>query len=214
MRVRVVLAVALALVGAGVVLVLSQRAPRMAGTSFVPVRTFAVTVPPHAQACQPATYVPADSAAVRVLTGSFGQPLPRLSVTLADAGGRPLARGAHAGGGPQGEVTIPLDAVVAEERYGATACVRNHGGAPVALGGDVAGPGSAARVGGEVTQGAVGFRYLRPGRESWWSLLGAISERFGRGKSAFFGTWTLPLCALALAALWVAALRLLAREAP
>ncbi len=54
--------------------------------------------------------------------------------------------------------------------------------------------------------------YLRPGRESWWQLLGTLDQRFGLGKASFFGDWTLPVMALLLLGIWIAAARLLAKE--
>jgi hypothetical protein len=211
-RVRVVLGVALALVAVGLVAVLSQRGERMAGTSFVPNRTFAVELPPHGRACQPGTHLADDSAAAVVLVGSFGRPVPALTLTFTEPGGRLVARGSVAGGGPEGERTVPFERVVEGGREGVIACVRNHGDVRVALGGDTAAPPTAARVGGAVTQGAVGFRYLRVGDESWSAIAPVVAQRFGLGKSALFGTWTLPVLALALIALWFATLRLLGRE--
>jgi hypothetical protein len=213
-RLRVVLAVALALVGAGLVLALSQRGARMAGTSFVPVRTFAVTVPPGERACQPATYLAGDSDAAVLLAAAYGRPLPAVSVTFADADGRLVARGGAPGRASEGDVAVPFERVVEHERYGLTACVRNRGDVRLALGGDVASPAAAARIGDEVTQGVVAFRYLRPGRESWWAIAGTVTRRFGLGKSALLGSWTLPLLVFALAGAWFAAIRLLLREAP
>ena len=50
------------------------------------------------------------------------------------------------------------------------------------------------------------FFYLRAGSESWWHLLPAIDHRFGLGKAAVFGDWTLPVLVLMLAGVWVGGL--------
>jgi hypothetical protein len=39
-----------------------------------------------------------------------------------------------------------------------------------------------------------------------------LTRRFGLGKASFFGDWTLPVAALLLLGVWVATVRLLARE--
>ncbi len=41
---------------------------------------------------------------------------------------------------------------------------------------------------------------------------GMLDERFGLGKASLFGDWTLPAMALALLGVWIAAVRLLAKE--
>jgi hypothetical protein len=53
---------------------------------------------------------------------------------------------------------------------------------------------------------------MRDARESWWQMLGLLARRFGFGKAPFFGTWTLPLVAVLLLFVWIATVRLLARE--
>jgi len=211
-RVRIVLAVALTLVGIAVVVALSQGARRLAGTSFVVQRAFVVALPPHGTACQPGTYVADDSAAAQVLVGTYGRPRPALTVTFSDPGGGLVARGRLPGGARQGLVTVPFAHVVHGSRAATTACVHSDGPERLALGGDVATPAGAARIDGRATGGVVGFGYLRPGRESWWSLMPVVAQRFGLGKASRFGTWTLPVLALVLLGLWVAAARLLLRE--
>jgi hypothetical protein len=209
-RVRVVLGVALALVGVAVAVTLSQRGERLAGTSFVQQRAFLVVVPPRGEACQPGTLLSDDSAAAELLVGTYGQPRPALALTFRDADRSVVARGRVAGGRREGTVVVPFARAV-EGNRAVRACVRNEGRDPVALAGDIAPPPSAARIGGRPAAGVVGFRYLRAGRESWWSLMPVIAQRFGLGKAGLFGTWTLPACALLLVGLWLATARLLLR---
>jgi len=213
-RVRIVLAVALALVAGAVALALSQRAQRLAGTSFVLQRAFVAAVPSGGTACQPATWLAGGSAAAQVVVSPYGRRPLALSVSFRDPDGALAARGSVRGVPARGgAVTVPFARVVRGDHPNATACVRDDGADGLALSGDVASPGAAARVGGRATGGVVGFRYLRAGRESWWSLLPSLARRFGLGKASAFGTWTLPVLALVLAAVWVAAARLLLREA-
>lgn len=215
MRVRIVLAVALALVGAAVVVALSQRAPRLAGTSFVLQRAFVAAVPPHGTACQPATYLADDSAAAQLLVQAYGRRPLALGVTFRDPDGVVVARGSvRSVAAGAGAVTVPFARVVGGNHANATGCVHDAGSEGFALSGDIAGPTAAARVQGRPTGGVVGFRYLRAGSESWWSLMPVVAQRFGLGKASAFGTWTLPALALVLAGLWIAAVRLLLRSEP
>jgi hypothetical protein len=211
-RVRIVLGVVLALVGVAVVVTLSQRGERLAGTSFVPQGAYTVVLPPHATACQRGTLLADDSAAAELLVGTYGRPRPVLTVTFADAQGRVIARGQTPAQDGQGVVTADLAGDPIEGARSTTACVRNGGAWQVALAGRVADPSTAARIDDGPTGGVAGFRYLREGRESWWSLAPVVAQRFGLGKASALGTWTLPLVALALMGLWITAARLLLRE--
>lgn len=212
MRVRIVLGIALTLVGVAVAVTLSQAKPRLAGTSFVAQGTF-VVLPPHATACQRNVWLADDAAAAQLLVGTYGQPLPALALTFTGPDGTVLAHGARAAGGADGPVTVRFTGGAVDGNRVATACVRNGGAHRIALGGAVANPDAAARVAGRPVGGVVGFRYFRAGRESWWSLAPTLAQRFGLGKARVLGTWTLPLLALMLAGLWVVVVRLLLREA-
>jgi hypothetical protein len=211
-RVRVVLGVALTLVGVAVAVALSQRAPRLAGTSFVLQQGFPVGLPAHKAVCQPGTFLADDSAAAELLVDA-GKRRPALTVTFADPDGTLVGRG-RLGAGPGGRraVTIPFERVVDGNHAATIACVRSSGPQPLGLGGDVASPTGGARLDGRALGGVVGFRYLRAGRESWWSLAPIVAQRFGLGKAGLFGAWTLPLLAIALAGLWLAVVRLLVLE--
>jgi hypothetical protein len=213
-RVRIVLGVALAVMGVAVVVVLSQRAQRLAGTSFVTQRGFPVLVPAYGRACQPGTYLADDSAEAQLTVGTDGRPRPALTVTFADAGGTVVAHGRAAGGAKGGVVTVPFAHAVEGNRYGTNACVRSAGPHRIALAGDIARRAASARVNGRALGAVVGFRYLRSGRESWWALAPVVAQRFGLGKSSVFGTWTLPLLVVVVVGVWLAAIRLLLREEP
>lgn len=212
MRVRVVLGVALALVGVALFVTLSQRSQRLAGTSFVAQRAFPVVIPSHARACQRSTFLADDSATVQLLVGTYGRPRPALSVVFVDPDGAVVARGRVSGSAREGVVDVPLAHVVDGDHLATTVCVRNEGSNRAALAGEIATPDVAAAVEGRLTAGIAGFRYLRAGSESWWSLAPLIAQRFGWGKASLLGTWTLPLLAVVLLGVWVAAIRLLLRE--
>jgi hypothetical protein len=214
MRVRLVLAVALVLLGAAVVLTLTRRTQLSAGNHVVPAG-FAATLPPGGELCQPNPDLAPDAVAAQVVVGTYGRPVPRFDLRFLDPGGRVLAAGTRPAGGREGPISIPIGP--ARDAAAATRlCLRITGPSKVVL----AGVGSPPDPSDEVVDGA-----LQPGRISvvylpgggprrWWSQVGALDRRFGLGKAAFFGTWTLPLCALLLLGAWTAALRLLLREAP
>jgi hypothetical protein len=210
-RVRVVVGFAVLVVAVATVIALSQRGARLAGTNGIKQQAFVVALPAGRQACQRFVLLVDDAARTQVLVGTNGKPAPPLAVTFADRDGRFVARGL---GRPthEGLVTIPIGAAVDGTRPSTTACIRNLGDRPIVLGGDIAKPEGSARIDGRTTGGAVSFRYLRAGNETWWSLLPTIASRFGIGKAPIFGDWTLPAAALLLLAVWIAAIRLLVRE--
>jgi len=207
-RVRVVVGAALALVAVAVVVTLSQSRPRLAGSNGVRVVGFNVAVEPGERACQQTTLVD-DAASATLLVGSYGRPVPPLTVSFAEAGAaKPLARAESRGGEHEGDLTFPLGGTVDGART-VRACVRNDGDVRVALGGDSAAPAGAAVVDGRPSGGVIALRFERAGEESWWQLMPTIATRFGIGKAGFIGAWTLPFAALLLLAVWVVTIRLL-----
>ena len=210
MRVRVVLGVALALVAIAVVVALSQRGDRRAGTNLVPVMGVPVELPGGGRACQ-VTRLVDDAQRVELFVDAGGRRAPALAVTFAGPDGATVARGHRPAGAAQGAVVVPLDRRVNGNQLSATFCVRNEGGRRIALGGAPTAPDAAATVGGRPAGGVVAIAYLRPGRESWWDLLPTIASRFGVGKAPWFGAWTLPFATLLLLGAWGGAIRLLLR---
>jgi len=212
-RVRVVLGVAVAFVAVAVGIALSQRAPRMSGTNFVVLTGPVVSLSGGSQSCQAHTYVAPGTAAVQlVVVESASGGVPPLSLRLRDGAGVLLARGRIAGAPHVGTVTVPLRPAVRAERRDASVCLRNESRTTtVVLKGNVGPREHLALVDGRPAVGVVSLRYLRPGRESWWALLPQIARRFGLGKAPFVGSWTLPLLALLLGALWIAVVRMLLR---
>jgi hypothetical protein len=211
-RVRVVLAIALALAAGVLIIDMSGRAPRIAGTDHTNPVGFVAKIPSSGSICQPSMVLPPDTGSVEVLVGTYGQPVPALAASFEGPGNRVVASGSRVAGASQGYVKIPLR--YTHGSIAGTLCI--HVGKvarPIVLGGDVfaAGPISEL-VNGTPQAGRIDVVYLRPGRESWWQLLGVLDERFGFGKASFFGNWTLPVVALLLLGMWIATVRLLARE--
>jgi hypothetical protein len=128
------------------------------------------------------------------------------------ASGREVAEAHLAAGAREGVVALPLT----RQPGSATAtssCLHVGRSATVVLGGESGpvGPDSEL-VNGRPQPGRIGLLYLRPGRESWWQLLPVLMTRFALGKASFVGDWAMPLVALLLLGIWVATVRLLARE--
>jgi hypothetical protein len=212
MRVRVVLCVALVLVAGALVLDMSGRTTRTAGSDHITPAVFVATVPAGGVLCQSVLGVPADAARTQMVIGTYGRPVPALRMRFLNSAGAEVAFGSLPAGAHEGPVRIPLRHV--PRASGATrACLRIGASAHVAIGGEQvpASPGSAS-VNGVPQPGQVSLLYMRAGRESWWELLGALARRFGLGKAPFFGTWTLPLIAVLLLGVWIGTARLLVRE--
>jgi hypothetical protein len=211
-RVRVVLCVALLVVAGALVLDMSGRAPRTAGSNHISPAVFSAAVPGGGLVCQPLNVLPDDAARVQLLIGTYGQPVPELRILFLGPGNAEVADGQLSAGGREGLVTIPL----VHRRHppaAQRACLRVGGSSRVVIGGE-AGPvdPSAELVNGRQQPGRISLAYLRSGSESWWQLLPTLSQRFGRGKAAVFGDWTLPVAALLLLGVWAVAARLLIRE--
>ncbi len=207
-----VLAVALAVAGGALVLDMSGRAPRLAGTDHTVAASFVADLKGGQELCQPGMELPSDAERVEVLVGTYGPPVPQMTVRFLGSDDHVRAFGHIPAGAPQGNVTIPISYPHGGTSPG-TLCVLVRGGKNTVLGGAAftAGPAS-EEVGGVPQPGRIWTLYLRPGRESWWQLLPTLSRRFGLGKTPFLGDWALPVAALALLGVWVGAIRVLRRE--
>ncbi len=208
---RLVLGVAFLLAAGALVLDMSGRAPRIAGTDHISPAAFSATLPHGGTLCQPAMVLPGDAQRMEMLVGTYGAPVPAITADFVAGDGATIASGRLARGAGEGYVQIPF-----HYPHGATAegslCLHIGGRGKVVLGGEPSGGAVAERIDGTPQPGRIDVVYLRPGRESWWQLLGTLQQRFGLGKASFFGDWTLPVAALALIGVWIAAGRLLARE--
>jgi hypothetical protein len=211
MRARLVLGLALLLAAGALALDMSGRAPRLAGTDHVSPAIFAATLPHGGTLCQPAMTLPGDAQRIELLVGSYGAPVPALAVRFLGVGGNTIATGSLRAGAREGNVAVPLAYPHGPSANG-TLCLHVSGTAKMVLGGESFTGSVSELVDGKPQPGRIDVLYLRPGRESWWQLLGALDRRFGLGKASLFGDWTLPAMALALLGVWIAAVRLLARE--
>jgi len=207
---RLALGLALLLVLAVLVLDMSGSAPRGTGSDHNNPAVFAATVPGGGSVCQPIVPLPLDAARVQLLIGTYGRPVPALSLSFNGARGA-LAAGSLAAGSKEGTITIPIHRLAVGEA--SSFCLHVGGHSPVVFGGE-GGPigASSELVDGRAQGGRVSLLYLRGGSESWWQLLPSLDHRFGLGKAYVFGDWTLPVLALMLLGVWVAAIRLLLRE--
>lgn len=208
--VRVVLAAGVVIVIAVLVLEMSRSAPRTAGSDHVATPVFSAALPHGGVVCQPVEPPPEAMAAVRLLMGTYGRPVPALAVRFLSVAGVTVSRGTLAPGAREGYLTVPMRRT-GELSDAASVCVRVGGASRVVLAGE-RGPGGTETINGKPAPGVISLDYLRPGSESWWQLLPTITTRFGLGKAPFFGDWTLPVMALLLVALWVGTLRLLSGE--
>lgn len=191
---------------------MSGSAPRTAGSNHVAPLMFSASMPAAGSVCQPLVSLPRDAARVQLTIGSYGKPLPALSLRFLDPSGRVSAEGDLAAGAHEGLVSIPVHDISDPEAATET-CLAVGRTEPIVLGGEgVPVSPSSERVDGKPQAGRISLLYFRKGSESWWQLLPVLDERFGLGKASFFGAWLLPVAALALLGVWVATIRLLARQ--
>jgi hypothetical protein len=203
--IRTVLAGGLAIVLAAVAVLLSDRQPRMAGSNLVPDFGLLPELPAGKRLCQTEELVPAGAATVRVRIAASRAPgLLDLNV---EAGGNRVTRGRVATTPGDQFLTVPIEPV-ARTTDGARLCITNRGASPVALAGSDRIQPPAKADGGSLP-GRVRVDYFRPGRESWWALIGTVVHRFGYGRADLLGSWTLflalglTMCAIAVAAVAV-----------
>jgi hypothetical protein len=219
MRVKLAIGLGLAIVGAGVLITLSLRAPRVQGTNTrIEFSGLAVFVPAQGKRCQYGEHVPGGTRALRVFAGALRPPDGPLEVTVARPGRRGVpprvvasARLPLGVGGPT--PSAPLRPAVRRDIADAQVCIYNRGRQTLQMAGNLT-----PFLGG----GANPFRerlpddgrvdYMRGGRESWWSASPSVADRFGLMQTSFFGAWTMWAVFAALAGLWAATIVLLVRN--
>jgi hypothetical protein len=212
MSMRVALAAALICVLGVFVLDMSGSARRLTGTNHIDPLGFVATVPANGTVCQPIALLPSGTASVRVLIGTYGRPVPTISSQFTGPDGKLLASGSLPTGTTQGYVDVPLR-YAGRQSVPGTICLRFEGNHKLAIGGEaLAASPTSASVNGRPQPAGVALYYLRRHPESWWQSLPTVVERFGFGKAAFFGDWTLPTAALLLLGTWIATIRLLLKE--
>ena len=192
MRERIAVGLGLVLVVGAFVAVMSDAWPRRSGTN-AQVRGSGnlVSIAPGKRFCQAEALVPKGTAVLRLFALRFrprseGGPV-RITIERA---GRVLAT-AHLPPGLSG-VTSPRTPIARIRRdTSATVCFLNQGASTAQFAGNLT-----PVVGGNNPSGArlpdvVRIDYIRPGRETWWSLAPVVAERFGLAKASFVGSWTL-----------------------
>ena len=182
---------------AAVGITMAQPAPRAAGSNHVPEIEEAVKLKRGGgRHCQDGETIPRDAAALRLLIGTYGRPVPKSSVSARRANGGQVTAGERPAGGSEGHVDIPVKRVEVSAS-GVRVCVR------------VSGSGRSVLYG---AGGRVRFEWMRPGSESWFALLPTITHRFGLGRANLAGSLLLPFVGLLLLAAWAVAIRLVLRE--
>jgi hypothetical protein len=213
-RVRLAIGLGLLLVVGALVVVLSKSEQRLAGTNAqVRVSGNDVVFPGRKASCQPEG-LPQDTTAVRVFAG-----VPKGSAGPMDLvikkNGRTIATGRFDELQDGLPATTRLSPFVSREVTSVEVCFRNRGRSTIRLAGDR----TPVRFSGSNPFGFLfadepRVDYLRAGEESWWSLAGVVADRFGRGKTSFFGSWTMWAVFALVGATWAAALVLLLRKRP
>lgn len=215
MRLRLVVALATALVAVSVVVVLSHRVVLNAGSDHIVPASFVATVPPDGELCQINPYLPADARRAQIVVGTNGRPVPGFALRFVNAAGAVVASGSLPPGAGEGPVSIPI-VTGPDATSAARLCLRVRGPSPVLIAGLGIPPDQTDEiVNGRPQLGRISVVYhYGGGPKAWWSQLSPIDQRFGLGKASIFGDWTLPACALLLLAAWALALRLLLRAGP
>jgi hypothetical protein len=191
---------------------MSGSAPRTAGSDHVAPFVFSASLSAAGSVCQPVDSLPRDAARVQLTIGTYGRPVPALTLRFLDSSGRVSAVGSLVAGVHEGLVSIPVRDVSDPEAASEVCLDVGHTGPVVLAGEGVPVNSFSERVNGTPAAGRIALFYVRKGSESWWQLLPVLDERFGLGKASFFGSWLLVAAALALLGVWVATIGLLARQ--
>ncbi|HEY2718305.1 MAG TPA: hypothetical protein VGI52_01645 [Solirubrobacteraceae bacterium] len=210
---RLVLALGLlALIGAALAILL-QSAPRRAGTNLTADAGYVVPLQAGGQLCEPGELVPGDTGALRLSVSSGAALGPPLDVTVG-VGMHPIAVGHLAAGWHSGAVSIPVSRV-RETQQGATICLVNRGSHSVSFGGSVPDADFYVVLDGKPLSGRMRVEYMRPGSESWLTLLGTLTHRFSLAKADVVRHWAAPaVLVLMLLAVVLAGRTILRAEPP
>jgi hypothetical protein len=211
--VRVVVGVGLLAIAIAAVAILAQRAQRRSGTNLTADTGYVIPLGAGEQLCEPGELLPGDTGALRLSASSGASPGGRLSASLADAQGRTVGSGALAAGWRTGAVTIPISRV-AQTLPGALVCLVNEGKQPISLGGSVPDANFYVVLGGKPLSGRMRIEYMRPGRESWFALLGTLAHRFSLAKADLVRHWAAAAAIVLMLIAIVLATRVILREEP
>jgi hypothetical protein len=198
-----VFAAVLAGIGAAALAILVQSAPRRAGTNMTSDLGYVLHLAPRQTLCEPGEIIPAGTGALRLRGKPQGGRGPALSSTVTGPAGQ-VTNGSRGGGWQPGLVSIPLRRVV-QDTVTATVCLTDIGPVGASFGGSVPDGSFIVDIDGHPLAGRLRIDYMRPGRESWLSLLPELQRRVAIGKGdlvrhwAFYGFLVLMLAAVALA---------------
>lgn len=186
---------------AAVVVVLAQAAPRSAGSEDITSQLFVREVPPGERACLLDATVPAGTARVSAVLGTYGVPGGRVAVEAKGPGGQILVRGGLEPGWREGPILIPFGPVP-KTLESVEVCFINRGDKRFAVGGEPGSPG----------ERQLAVDYVRAGEETWFQTAPRVIDRFGHGKAALLGGgWTLWAALALVLAGWAVAARALLR---
>jgi hypothetical protein len=199
------MAVGLTAIAVSIVVVLLHSEQRRSGSDLTPNGAFVAALGPGQQTCQEGELLPADTSAVRVTLGAEGTPASAVRVTFTGPHGELLSSGGLAAGWKQGVVRIPITRV-SRATEPVRVCLRDVGTSQIAIAGTAPDPGYHMLVGGRTVEARLRYDYMRPGTETWLSLLPVIAHRTTLAKSGLIRHWAwagaivLMLLAVALAA--------------
>jgi hypothetical protein len=197
MRIKVALAVGLALIALVFVLTLAHAPLTVARGGVAAEQTLVSTTKP-ASACQGGETLPRGTAALRLsLTAALG---PRVAVKVF-SGSRVVAHGVTAAGWSDASVTVavqPLPRTLAPVKVCFAMGLMNGN---VAMRGSPTNHTRAATSGKETLPGRMSIEYLRPDASSWLSQATAVARRLGFGHAAS-GAWN-ALLVMALVAAFI-----------
>lgn len=194
------LAAALALAA---VILLTPR-PQRTGTNSVPHNAFIDTVQPGGErACVKGLALPAETAGIRVMVGTYELPDLDISFVISDAGGRQLRR-SELSGIDDGATPIFTFAEFPRAVKGLRGCFESDGG-KVAFAGDPNGntdPVTSFFIGERPAKGDIALEFMYAGERSSLSLIPEMARRATLYRPGWYGEWSFYLAfALTLAAL-------------
>lgn len=192
-RVATTLGIALVLLAAAIVAVLTQSPVAVSAVNTaqqVPIRT----TTDYTRVCQPNEVLPRGTTGVRLRVGAFTG--PRVTADLT-AGGHVVAQGSQASGWTGGAVTIPVRPRSVTYRE-VTLCFElflNRDETAFLIGEPGRVQESSGRAGNVPAR--VRVEYLHPARSSWWSLAFSVARRMGLSHAPS-GTWSVLLVLLVM----------------
>jgi hypothetical protein len=184
MRIKVALAIGLALIALAFVVTLAHAPLTVAGRGVATEHTLVSTTKPAA-ACQGRETLPRGTTALRLsLTSALG---PRVTVKVL-SGSRMIARGATPPGWSDASVTVPVQPLSHTVAPVKVCFAMTQMNGKVAMRGTRTSPALAIQTPEGPLAGRMGIEYLRPGNNSWWSQATAVAQRLGLGHAAG-GAW-------------------------